>query len=308
MSTASEHSFDPSVVARLGRLDWIARSIVDGLRQGMHRSSIRGFSTEFSDFKPYTPGDDIRLLDWRLYARTEKPYVRRFEAETSMEVTFLVDSSQSMSWQWEETVNKSQYAAALVAGMAWLFLSQQDPVGLVKAEPDGIHVLSPSSRRQQLERILTLLEATPKLGRPVVEEVLGAGLELRTTRGQLILVSDLEEAAPEAGLRLAEMRGMGHEVMVIHLLDQAEISLPFADGTTHLRDAETGELLRIDLPDLRRKHAERISRFRREWRRVCRDAGANYVPLDTGVDYVSAILGIVESRRSESAMDEEGDE
>jgi uncharacterized protein (DUF58 family) len=305
MSTVPEHSFDPSVVARLGRLDWIAQSIVDGLRQGVHRSSIRGFSTEFSDFKPYTPGDDIRLLDWRLYARTEKPYVRRFEAETSMEVTFLVDSSQSMSWQWEETVSKRQYAASLVAGMAWLFLSQQDRVGLVKAEEEGIHVLSPSSRRQQLDRILSLLEATPKLERPVVEELLGAGLEVRTTRGQIVVVSDLEEAAPEAGLRMAELRGTGHEVMVVHLLDQAEISLPFPDGTTHLRDGETGELLRVDLKELRQQQAERVGRFRAEWRLVCREAGAVYVPLDTGMDYVSAILAIVESRRWAGMAEEE---
>ncbi|MBT3287927.1 MAG: DUF58 domain-containing protein [Victivallales bacterium] len=298
MKDAAEHTFDPTIVARLGRLDWIAESIVDGLRQGIHRSTVRGFSTEFSDFKPYTPGDDIRLLDWRIYARTEKPYVRRFEAETSMEVSFLVDSSQSMSWRWEKTVSKQQYAASLVAGMTWLFLSQQDQVGVVKVAADGVHVLAPSSRRQQLDRILALLETNAELAGPVVEDLLAASLEMRITRGQVVLVSDLEETAPEAGVRLAELRGMGHDVMVVHLLDQAEITLPFPDGTTHLRDHETGEMLRIDLPQLRLQQTARVRDFRRQWQAVCQEAGVVYVPVDTGMDYVSAILTIIESRRS----------
>lgn len=305
MKEAPDNTFDPSVVAQLGRLDWIAQSIVDGLRQGLHRSTIRGFSTEFSDFQPYSPGDDIRQLDWRVYARTGKPYVRRFEAETSMEVTFVVDSSPSMGWQWEETVNKRQYAAALVAGMAWLFLSQQDPVGLLKAEPDGVRILSPSSRRQQLDHILSVLGATPELGRPVIDELLQACLEMRSARGQVIVVSDFEEEAPDAGLRLAELRGMGHEVLVVHLLDQAEIALPFPEGTTHLRDSETGELLRVDLAALRRRQAARVKEFRAQWSRVCREAGVAYVPLTTGVDYVTAILTIVESHNEAAAMGEE---
>jgi len=305
MRDTPDNAFDPSVVARLGRLDWIAHSIVDGLRQGLHRSTIRGFSTEFSDFQPYSPGDDIRLLDWRVYARTGKPYVRRFEAETSMEVTFLVDSSPSMGWQWEQTVTKRQYAAALVAGMAWLFLSQQDPVGLLKAAPDGVQALSPSSRRQQLDHILSVLETTPTLGRPVIDELLQACLELRGARGQVVVVSDFEEEAPEAGLRLAELRGMGHQVLVVHLLDQAEITLPFPDGTTHLRDAETGELLRADVVALRRRQAERVRAFRQQWHRVCRDAGVVYVPLATGVDYVTAILTIIESHNEAAAVEEE---
>ncbi|MCK5805662.1 MAG: DUF58 domain-containing protein [Lentisphaeria bacterium] len=298
MSGPSDRVFDPEIIEELGRIDWIADAIVDGFKQGLHRSTTRGFSTEFSEFKPYTKGDDPRFLDWRLFARTRRLFVRRFEAETNMTCSLLLDCTRSMAWQWESTVPKLRYGANLAAALARLFLHQQDCVALYAAAGRGEPaVLPPSSRRDQLDHIYAVLAAQNPNSAPCLDALFTACLGQSGARGQLILFSDLEEGGEEGLSRLPELLSMGHEAMVVHILDRAEVELPFSDGITHLVDSESGARHSVDMPELRRRHDGEVAAFRARWRRLCAKHGAAYVPLDTGVDYVTALRHIVAGRR-----------
>jgi len=285
---------DPDLIHRLGRLDLIARAIIQGVQQGAHRSRRRGFSTEFSDFNPYVPGDDLRLLDWRLYARTERLFVRTFQAETNLEVMLLLDASASMAWRWAATLNKLEYAANLLAALAALHVRQRDQVGLLLHDARAIHHLPPRCRRTQLDAIFATLEAIV----PAVGDTLPALLQttaaVRRHRGRLVLCSDLEEEPDQLLPALAALAGQQDEIIVLHLLDAAEEALPFT-GATHLRDSETGELLPIHLARLQQEHPAQVAAFRRFWEEACTGLGLHYLPLHTASSYVDVILALAEA-------------
>jgi len=292
-TSTQQHEFDPNIVQQLGRLDWIAHIIVQGLKQGQHRSWIKGFSTEFSEFKPYIPGDDLRFLDWRVYARTHKTYVRCYKAETNLECYLLLDASRSMAWSWKGSVSKLEYAINLYAALAYFMTRRQDMVGLLANDATQSLFIPPSSRREQLERMLALLD-TIRPGSantlPVLFRELSA---IKRHRGQIIVCSDFEEDTEAIAAALPELTANGDEVMMIHLLDTAEVQLPYADSTTHLLDSETGARLRIDIRQLREEHRTQVDRFRSFWHDQCLDWGIRYLALDTGTNYVEALLKII---------------
>lgn len=288
--------FDPDLIQQLGRIDLIARSITEGLAHGVHRSRRRGFSTEFSDFKPYVPGDDPRLLEWRVYARTERLFVKRFEAETSLEVMLLLDATASMTWRYGERISKLAYAANLLAALACLHMRQQDQVGLLAYDAQDIHHLPPRARRAQLDAIFGVL-AGLRPGRGEAFAAMADTLtEVRRHRGRIIACTDLEEDEERLADALGRLAGLQDEVILFHLLDRAEVELPFSD-CTHLRDAENGELLPVNLPRLKQEHAAGVRAFRERWRRRCEEWGILYQPIDTGMNYAEVILAFSEARR-----------
>jgi uncharacterized protein (DUF58 family) len=292
---------DPDALRGLGRLDLIGRVLANALKGGKRRSRLHGFSTEFSDFKPYTPGDDLRFLDWRIYARTDRLLVRKFEAETSYESMLLLDASPSMAWRWEDRVSKLEYATSLLAAIAYVHIENQDAVGLAADDGRGIDVLPPRSARLQLDRILAALETLrpdpspagrdARPGEAPLVRLAGALEGVRKHRGQIVLCSDLEEDPGACAAALESLGDRGDDVVVLHLLDRAEVELPF-ERATHLADSETGETLPLAVEDLKATHEKTVREFRESWRSLCEGRGMRYLAIDTGTAYLDALLDL----------------
>ncbi len=299
MKSDDPHRFDPAVLQTLGRLDLIAKVIVNGLRQGQHRSHRRGFSTEFSDFNPYTPGDDLRFLDWRLYARTDRLFTKRFEAETNLEVTLMLDATASMAWSWQQSIDKLRYGINLLAALACLHMRQNDLVGLLVHDARDLHHLPPRSRRSHLDAMFATLDGVQPGHAEAFPRMIDSLAQFRRHRGRLIICSDLEEDEGRIGKSLEAVAGHQDEVIMLHLLHQAEIDLPFDDGATHLRDSETGQLLRVNMTQLRREQAEQVAEFRENWRQRCLTHGMIYRPVHTGQSYVEVIHELFEALHGE---------
>ena len=285
--------FDPEIVQQVGRLDLIAEMLATSLLVGMRRSRRHGFSTEFSEFKRYVPGDDLRFLDWRLYARSGKPFVRRFEAETELEHLLLLDATASMAWQWEETTTKLQYGANLLAAIACICTRHQDQVGLLVHDASRLYHLPPRCRREQLESIFGILEnIEPGGGDALPRLVEGIAISKRH-RGALVICSDLEENEEDTSIALEMLSHTDDRVHLIHVLDRAEEELPFGH-LTHLEDCETGERRPADLGALRKGHDRTVEEFRGRWRKRCDKWGIAYQSVHTGMNYLDVLLGMAE--------------
>ena len=290
--SVDSRKFDPEIVQQLGRIDLIANVIVDGVRHGLHRSRRRGFSTEFSDFKPYTPGDETRLLDWRVYARTDRLFVKCFEAETSLELALLLDASKSMAWRWQQCLSKLEYATNLTAALACLHMKQQDQVGLLVHDARRLHFLPPRCRKAQLEEIFAVLERVTPGSADTFPALVRGLAETKRHRGMVIACSDLEEDENDLRHALRMLARTDNDVVLFHVLDRAEIELPFTDAT-HLRDSETAAVIPVNLRLFREEYQESVDKFRAGWRDECEANGILYVPVDTGTNYVDAVCAML---------------
>lgn len=277
----------------LGRLDWLAREIMRSLKTGSHRSRNKGFSTEFSDFKPYAAGDDVRQLDWRLFARTEKLYVRKYEAETNLECLFLLDASRSMAWRWGEAISKLEYGIVLVAALTLMMVKKQDQVGLLAHDGRELQVVPLGSRRSQLASLFAALENVQPAGSTILPQLVRHIRAVKRHRGRIVLCTDLEEEKDQVLPVLADLIANGDEVILLHLLDKAEIDLPYSDGVSLLADSEDGQRWVVDMPHLKKRHRERVEGFRKDWRAVCEGCGIQYLPLATSMPFADAVREIM---------------
>ncbi|MFO7587076.1 MAG: DUF58 domain-containing protein [Gemmatimonadota bacterium] len=268
---------DPRQLAALDRLELVSRGVVEGFLIGLHRSPHRGFSVEFAENRPYYRGDDIRFVDWRMFARSDRWYVKQFEEETNLRAYVLVDASRSMAWSsgGPRPLTKLDYARLLAAALATLLLRQGDAVGLVAFDERIRAHVAPRAARRHRTAILRELEALRPGG---VTEAAGAlrevAIRLRR-RGLVILLSDLLVDAGSTRRSLHYLRHRGHEVLLFHLMDPGERELP-ATGEAVYFDPETGEELRTSSATLRREYAEAVERAIDGWRRECRRMDVDY--------------------------------
>lgn len=297
IKTAQKHTFDPDIIRQLGRLDLIAKVIANGVLQGTRRNQKHGFSTEFSDFKPYVPGDDLRTLDWRIYARTDRLFVRVFKAETDLENLLLLDATASMAWQWNNEVTKLQYSTNLLATIACLCMKSQDRVGLLVHDANTIHHLPPRCRSRQLEEIFAILESLQPGKSESFPELLETAAVARRHRGGLVICSDLEENEDAILDALKMIASQEQQILLFHILDKAEEEFPF-DKVTHLEDSETGQRIPVNPAAMKREHAGRVADFRQRWRKQCEEWGISYQPVHTGMDYVDVIVNAAEGQKS----------
>jgi uncharacterized protein (DUF58 family) len=268
---------DPLVLAALGRLELVARGVVEGFLIGLHSSPHRGFSVEFAENRPYYTGDDVRFIDWRMFARSDRYFIKQYEEETNLRAYMLVDVSRSMAWTSDSsrTVSKLEYARLLTAALSLLLLRQADAVGLV-AFDDGIreHV-EPRAARQHLSRLLRALVALEEGGATdagaAIREV---AVRLRR-RGLVVLVSDLLVEPEETRKALHYLRHRGHEILVFHLMDPAERDLP-ASGDALFFDPESREELLTNSAALRTEYRRSVDEAVESWRLECRRMGADY--------------------------------
>jgi uncharacterized protein (DUF58 family) len=282
---------DNSLIARIGDLELVARIIVEGLVSGFHRSPFHGYSAEFSQYRHYRPGDDLKYVDWKLVARTDRVYTKQFRETTNMGAAIVVDTSGSMAFP-EAGVSKFRYAVAAAAALAHLISSQGDAVGLVTRET----FLPPRPGRQHLRRLLAALSGTkPHAGWQPADTIRRAAERLGR-RGLLLIFSDLYD---QEDATLAEMRRaarLGHEVVVFHMMSRDEIEFAYQRDVEFV-DLETGAALAVDATQARREYTDGIAAFLESWRRRAGTEGFQYSLMVTDLPLDRALRTFLLARR-----------
>jgi uncharacterized protein (DUF58 family) len=268
---------DPRVLARIGDLELIARTVVEGFLSGLHRSPQLGLSTEFAEHRPYMPGDDVRRIDWRLYARTDRHYLKEFEVETNTDVRFLIDISRSMSYG-SRGLSKLDYARYLAASLAYFSHGQRDRVGMVTFDADVIEVVPPSLRH--LSQVLHAIDRIAPGGEGALEPALARIAESVRRRGIIVLISDLYQEPETIGRAMGRLRGRGSDLIVMQILDPAELEFPF-DAAASFEDLETGERMPIVPLHLREQYRALVADHISAIRRTMGEQGIDYVLFDT---------------------------
>jgi uncharacterized protein (DUF58 family) len=287
---------DPAIVARLSGLDVRARLVVEGFIAGMHRSPFHGFSVEFAEHRPYMPGDPLKNLDWKVWARSDKLLVKQYTEETNLRAHLLVDLSNSMSFQSARaSVSKFEYARSLAAALAYLMIGQQDAVGLLLFGDKPERFVPARSVRSHLDVVLRTLGELAPQGLTNLPPVLHQLAERIKRRGLVILLSDLTGPPAEVLHALQHFRHRHHEVVVFHILDPDEVEFPYTDTATFV-DMETGDRITTEPWEIARRYREQIEQRSALYARSCREQLIDYVRLDTRTPFDRALLAYLEKR------------
>jgi uncharacterized protein (DUF58 family) len=273
---------DPATLSRLGGIELIARKVVEGFLMGLHRSPHRGFSAEFAELRAYQAGDDLRYIDWRMYGRSDRYYVKQFEEETNLRAYLLVDVSESMGWSSDPATlpTKLWYAKLLAASLALVLLRQGDSVGMAAFHDRVIERVQARGGRRQWHELVRRLQPLQAEGGTSAETALrDLAVRLRR-RGLVILLSDLLVAPDETRTALKFLRHHGHEVLVFHLVDPGERDLP-ATSEARFFDPETNDELTVSVADIRAEYRDAVSAALEEWERSLRPQGIDYEVVDT---------------------------
>jgi uncharacterized protein (DUF58 family) len=297
MNRTAESYLKPSVIQTVARLDLRAKFIVEGFLQGLHASPFHGFSVEFSEHRRYSQGDDPKDIDWLVYAKTDKYYVKKFEAETNITGYLAMDLSESMGYTYRQELTKLDYSICLAAALCYLMILQNDPVGVVTFGEKIDNFLPPKSKRQQIGNILSLLARLKPQGKTDAGRSL-AQLAAMLKHASLVMVfSDLLADTEPIIRSLRELRHGGNDVILFHILDEAEVAFPFS-GLVELEDPETRAKLEVDADSYRRDYLQEIDEFRDTYRRECFQSGIDYVALDTSMPFDRALTEYLVMRRS----------
>jgi uncharacterized protein (DUF58 family) len=285
--------FDPKVIARIARLDLRAQKVVEGFIAGMHRSPFFGHSVEFAQHRDYVRGDDIRHLDWKVWSKTDRFYIKQFEAETNLRAQVVVDVSESMHYAVEKhrragTLNKYDYACTAGACLALLAVRQQDTVGVVAFDEDVRAMLPAKGSQVHLDAIAQLLNAAKPRQKTAPRKILKRVAEATHGRGMIIILSDLLTDREPLLKGLEMLRARRHDVMVFHIMDDDELTFPFA-GTTRFEGMEELPNLLCDPKALREGYLEALEEYLVEVRRGCSRMGVDYTLVKTS-DYMDAVL------------------
>ncbi len=281
----------PEAIARISRLDLRARQVVEGFISGMHRSPFFGHSVEFVQHRDYSPGDDIRHLDWKVWSKTDKFYIKQFEEETNLRSHLVVDVSRSMHYgkQGKGYLNKYNYGCTIAACLAYMLLRQQDSVGLMTFDQEVRQVIPARSQHNHIDAIVKALDVSRPRDKTDIERVLRRVAENAPGRGLVVVVSDLlvDRAPLFRGLEM--LRHGRHDVLVFHVLDEEELTFPFA-GTTRFEGMENlDEQVLCDPRSLRDGYLEALQEYLVEVRRGCARKGIDYQLVHTR-EYLDAVL------------------
>jgi uncharacterized protein (DUF58 family) len=282
MADATHKFLDPTVLNKITRLDLKARHIVEGFMGGMHKSPYHGFSVEFAEHREYTPGDDLKHLDWKVFGRSDRLFIKEYELETNLRSHILLDTSESMDYG-SKDVTKLELASHIAASMAYLILRQQDSVGMVCFDKEVKTFIPTSSSMGHLRPILGTLASSNAQNKTDLGVVLNTLAERIQRRGLIILISDLFDR-PETILKsLQHFAHKRHDVIVFHVLDEYELTFPF-ERMTLFEGLEEYPKLLVDPRSLRKAYLEEVNRFCEEMRKGCVKQMVDYVRISTDQD------------------------
>lgn len=276
---------DPYEVAQLGGIEFVARAVVEGFLAGLHRSPFRGFSVEFAEHRPYQPGDELRYLDWRMLARSDRLFVKQYEEETNLRSMIVLDVSASMNWSGgPDRLSKLEYAKRLVAALSLILLRQRDATGFISFDDAVREVVRARARSRHWWALVRSIQAVePGLG-TVAEPALRKVTDLLRRRGLAILVSDLLFDRDLVIRTLQYLRHRGHQVVVFHIMDPGELDL-VGPAEARFRDPENGSSAIVRPRELRAAYRATVERTVDAWRSACRGRGIDYHHVLTDVPY-----------------------
>ena len=296
MSSAEEY-LKPAVIQSIARLDLRAKFIVEGLLAGLHASPFQGFSVEFSEHRRYEPGDDPKDIDWQVFARTDRIYIKRYQAETNITGYLLMDLSRSMGYTYRQNLTKFDYAICLAAAIGYLMVHQQDPVGLMTFDDELKASLPARSRRSQFGDILSVLQRCKPTGNTDIAGNLRRVASMIKHRSLMMLMSDLLADPDEIIDAIRMLRFRGHDVIVFHILDEAEVTFPFT-GSVDLLEPESTDHVIVDAAGIRADYLAALHELRERFRTTCAAIGADYVPLDTSMPFDKALVEYLSQRQA----------
>ncbi len=287
---------DPEVLSRLGTMELKARTVVEGFLAGLHRSPYKGFSVEFAEYRQYLPGDDLSTLDWKIYARSDRHYVKKFEEETNLECHVLLDVSASMAYRGSAPMSKLEYGSVLAASLAFLMHRQRDATGLIAFDDRITFRLPAGSRGGHLHALLLALERLQPGRRSGAARPLRQLAEALVKRSLVVVISDLLEDSEPVIKGLRHLRARGSEVIVFQLLDPHELTFPF-QGPSRFRDVESEEELLADGAAVRTSYLRQLAGLTLEYDRGLRGAGIDYVQIDTSQPLDFALFTYLAARQ-----------
>jgi uncharacterized protein (DUF58 family) len=281
MQTAEEMKrfLDPKTLAKIERLDLIARLVVEGFVTGLHKSPYHGFSVEFAEHREYAPGDDIKHVDWKVYGRTDRYCIKEYEEETNLGAHILLDASESMAYK-SGAVSKLEYGQFVAASLAYLILNQRDSVGLATFDNEVRSFLPPSQHASHLKLLIHELSKVEPREKSAIGDVLHAMAERIRRKGLVIVISDLLDDPSEVLFGLRHLRHKKHEVILFHVLDSAELEFPFS-STVKFEGLEGLLEEVVDPVAIRKGYLAELRAFLDQIRRGCRNNRIDHVLLDT---------------------------
>ena len=279
MSTTGYLDFD--VLARLHNMQLLAKTVVEGFILGLHRSPYRGFSCEFAEHRQYSPGDEVKHIDWKVFGKTDRYYVKQFEEETNLACYILLDASGSMAYRSRpDGHSKLEYGSYMAACLAYFMMRQRDAVGLLTFDTAVRDVLPPRARQSHLKHVLAALDHLVPGGETRIAGPLHHLAEGLRRRGLILLISDLLDDTADVLSALQHFRFQGHEVIVFHVMDHAELTFPF-DAMTEFTDLETGEKSLVSPDGMRPVYMEQLRALLGRYEKGCADIQADYRLFDT---------------------------
>lgn len=286
---------DPETVSKLKGMELRARMVVEGFIAGMHKSPYHGFSVEFAEHRQYMPGDNIRDIDWKVYGKSDRFYIKQYEEETNLKAYLLLDCSRSMAYQSEDRITKHDYAGLLSGALGYMMLRQRDAVGLVTFDDRLRKYIPPRSKPGHLHVLLQEIANQPPSERTDIASTLHEVAERVKRRGLVIIMSDLLDEAEKIISGLKHFRYNNHEVIVFHLLDPRERDFAFGREAV-FKDMETGEEMTTLPYQIKKDFATAVQAYSDQIATACRQAGIDYHLIDTATPFDKALLAFLSKR------------
>jgi len=292
----------PDVVSKLSTMELRARLVVEGFITGLHQSPYHGFSVEFAEHRQYMPGDEIRRIDWRVYGKTDRFYVKQFEEETNLKSYIVIDTSASMMFASDidkkgtKRISKIEYASFIAASLSYLMIQQRDAVGLMLFDSNIRTIIPPHATKQHLRRVLSELEKIVPSQKTNSASALHQLAERITRRGLVVVISDLFDNPDNVIAALKHFRHNSHEVLVMQVLDPLERSFAFGSDAV-FKDIETGETITTQPHHIQKAYQQAMKDFLERYKRECRENMIDYVLLDTSTSFDVALLNYLNKRQ-----------
>jgi uncharacterized protein (DUF58 family) len=287
---------DPIFLSKLANMELVARCAVEGFFSGLHPSPFHGFSVEYSDHRQYHPGDELKFVDWKVFGRSDKLYIKRFQQETNTTVYILLDNSKSMSFAGKRSVSKSEYGSYLAAALSYLMLSQGDSTSLVLFAESIQKKIPPRSRRTHLNIILKTLQHNKPSGRTNLASVLHTLAETSNRRGLVILISDLLDDEDSIFKGLSHLKFLQHDVILFQIMDHQEINLDY-EGLIQFEDMESGDKIRTFPQSVKQTYRRRVAEFLDEIEKTAGRSNIDYCFIDTSEPLDRALIAYLAKRK-----------
>ncbi len=301
--TAASALLAPKLLSRISRLEMVARQVMDGYVQGLHRSAHLGFATDFAQHREYTPGDDLKRIDWRVYAKVDRYYIRQYEVSTNLRAHLLLDASGSMGYRGpRDDMSKYRYAQFTAACLAYLLLHQQDSCGLITFDNKIRNFIPARSTASHLITLARALDACPLGTEGKLSRTLHEAADRLKHRSMVILISDLLDPADDVISALHHLRHRRHEVLLLQVLAHDEIAFPFRNWTLFKNMELTGHELRLDPAVVRRRYLDALAAHRRAIEKACSDLRISYQLIDTQNSVDQALTAYLSTRLRERGI------